>query len=461
MGTVNDLKTVDLLGRGRIHPALHVDEAGVIVGVVTEAGEYRLLTSDRKAYGPDDVKAALAFLPRPYADLAGRWPEEDLDAFLRGEEAPAFSEALALTISTLDEAMEFPRPEHLALLATWSLATYYFRLFLTFPRFNFLGEKESGKSKLLTILRATAWNALLMLTPTPAVLYRLVHEFRPTMLLDEVEGLNKDDGREVLAIINSGYKAGGSVPRCEGERTKRVELFEVYSPLALAAIRPVNPVTEDRSIPIVLQRGTDRRRLNAEVDPAAPVFARIRAGSYRLLLTRWRDVRESYRTVALPDWLNGRARELWRPLLAVAALADEENGLQLTPDLLALAREHVEDREGLSAEAEALLAVLTDRLGSEVSATIRPGDLTEDLRKRLAWREPPTPHAVGGWLRRLGFRRTGKDREGARYEMRADQLADVRTRYGLTDGAPYAPLPPERNVTSSSSHPNSAIFQDV
>lgn len=431
MGKVVTLETVDLLGRGKFHPALHIDEQGVILGRVTAAREYQLITSERKVYAPADVKDVLAFSPRAYPDLAGRWGDEDVDRFLTGEAPPTFSETLALTINVLDEAMEFPSSEHRALIAVWGLATYFFPLFLTFPRLSLSGERESGKSKLMIFLRAVAWNALLMLNPTPAVLFRLVQEFSPTLLLDEVEGLSKEDAREVLAIVNSGYKRGGSVPRCEGEKTKRVELFDVYAPLALAAIRSLNDVTEDRCIPLTLQRATDPDRLNAEVDLSAPVFARIRAGCYWLLLTRWHEVRELYRTLSLPPWLNGRARELWKPLLAVAGVADRENGLQLTPDLLSLARQHVEDRSDISAEGEALLAVLAERLGADASRVIRPGELGEDLRARLGWRDAPTPHQVGAWLRRFGFRRAGKDREGARYEVSAEGLADLGVRYSL------------------------------
>lgn len=428
-------KAVPLLGRGRIHPALHVDAEGVVVGRVTEDGVYQLVTFEPEPviYTPDDAKGVLAFSPRPYADLVGRWADADVDAFLAAPTAPSFSETLALMMHALDRAMEFPRSEHRALIAAWSVATYFHPVFLAFPRLNLSGERESGKSKVLTLLRATAWNGLLMVTPTPAVLYRLVHEFRATLLLDEVEGLDQDDARNVLAILNSGYKSGGTVPRCEGEKTKRVELFQVYAPAALAAIRSVHPVTEDRCIPLVLQRGMDRQRVNAEVDGRATVFAQIRAGCYRLLLHRWRDVATAYETVTLPAWLNGRARELWRPLLAVATVADRENGLAIAPDLLTLAREHVRDRESVSAEGAALVAVLEELLGSEDRTVIRPGQCVADLQKRLGWRDPPTPHAVGGWLRRLGFPRAGKDRDGTRYEVTAARLRDVATRYGLGD----------------------------
>lgn len=183
----------------------------------------------------------------------------------------------------------------------------------------------------------------------------------------------------------------------------------------------------------MLQRGVDREKLNREVDLTSPAFARIRAGCYRLLLARWREVRAAYQTVALPAWLNARARELWKPLLAIAAVADGENGLQIMPDLLALAREHIRDREGVSAEGEALLLVLTHQLAGASSLTIRPRDLREPLCERLGWRDAPSAETVGAWLRRFNFRRTGKDREGAKYEVTAERLRDLQRRYAPTE----------------------------
>lgn len=430
-----------MVGREKIHPAIHIDEHGVIVGRVTEMGEYQLVSSDRQVFAPAEVKDVLRFQPRPYTDLGGRWADSDVEAFLADGQAPFFSEVLARIIATLDTKFEFPRSEHRALVATWILATYFSPSLLAFPRLSFSGERETGKSKLMTLLRAMAWNALLTLNPTPAVLFRLVHEFRPTLLLDEAEGMSREDARDVLAIVNSGYKAGGVVPRVEGKEQKRVECFEVYSPLALAAIRSLNPTTEDRCLSLVLQRGGDPRRINTEVDLHDQAFAAIRAGCYRLLLTKWSTLRDASEGMDLPRWLNGRARELWKPLITLAMVADQEDGLALTPDLLALARDHVADRTGVSTEAEALLAVLADQLRGDPFVRVRPRDLTEELRKRLGWRDGPTPEAVGSWLRRLGLRRAGRDRDGAWYEVTADWLTAVTARYS-----------PDQTVTPSPSH---------
>ena len=433
-------KPMELLGRGRINPWLHVDRQGVILGRVTDAGEIQLVTSERKVYDPREVEELLVVQPRVYPDLEGRWPDNDAEKWLVSGDAPSFSEVFVSLHHELEAAVEFVRSEHATLVAVWGLATYFHRLFLTFPRLLLLGERGCGKSKVLTVLQAVAWNASLSLTPTPAVLYRLTHETRPTQLLDECEGLAGNDRQDILAIVNSGYKRGGNVPRCEGERKKQVEFFEVYAPLALAGIKGVNATTEDRAIPIVMQRGTNRSRINAEIDQTATTFTHIRSACYRLLLTRWEAVAKAYECVPFPEWLNSRARELWKPLLAVAQVADQETDLELTRDLLALAREHVEDRSDLSEEGEAVLAALAERLCDTETIIVHPGDLGEDLKKRLGWREAPTPERIAGWLRRLGFKRTKKGSKGAQYEIRAEQFREVMAR-----------LIPETTVTLSPS----------
>jgi hypothetical protein len=445
-GKLEDLPRRELLRRS-IHPWLDIDESSVYLGRVTDAGEYQLLASDgagngRRVWAFSDAKETLTKAPKARPQLAGRWPDADAVRWVSQGDAPAVSEVLALAIHELTAAMEFQRREHPQLLATWAVATYFFPLFLTFPRLMLTGERGCGKSKVLALLDALAWNASTLVTPTAAVLFRLADELRPTLLLDEMEGLSKEDRQEILSVINAGYKAGASVPRCEGEKTRSVEFFPVYGPMALAGIRGLPATTEDRCIPVVLLKGTDRDRLNTEVNQTAATFAVIRSGCSRLALTRAREVRTAYEQVPLPDWLTARARELWKPLLAVASLADKDKGrLNITPDLLALARAHLLERSDVSAEAEALLALATERLGPAEKVSVRPGELADELKVRLKWKDTPTAEQVGAWLRRVGVRRVGRDREGARYEVTREWASSVTLRY-----------PPDQTVTPSPSH---------
>lgn len=426
-----------LAGR-RLHPALHLDPDGFAsVGIVTvgtdgkEAAE--IITSGRERFAASAIGPALAGLPLAYPDLVDRWRPADVKRFLTGADSPpTFAKAVGLAWSVLDELLEVGRDCEATLLATWALATYFHAAFLAFPRLDLRGERGSGKSKALDIMAAIAFNGVLYASPSTAVLYRLAHPLRPTLCLDEIEGFDHEERREILAILNRGYTAGGSVPRCEGD-DHAVKSWKIYCPVALAGIQGLNRVTEDRAITLVLARGKDPAKLNADVDPQDPRFAETRDMAYRLALLRSREVAETYQTTVLPDWLVGRERQLWRPLLAVAALADRDAPeLGLVADLLTLAQEQGEERAGLSDEAGALVTVLSERLSGATEIVVSPGDLCEPLKVALKLDRAPSPQRVGRWMKRLGFPPAPRSAGGKRRLVTAHALADLRRRYGGT-----------------------------
>jgi hypothetical protein len=420
-----------LMGRVPVHPWLHSDVHGVIIGRVDEAQRCELVTSSRVRIAMSDCPTG-ALLPaaRTYPDLIGRWPTSDVERWQTGEPSPPLAEVIAALKLAFDAFVELPRAELGALFAVYVLATYFHQDFLTVPRLAFSGERGSGKSKTESLLATLAWNGLMLVTPTPAVLFRLIAMYRPTLVLDEMEGLSKEDRQEIVAVVNSGYKRGARVPRVEGKEERRIETFDVYGPMALSAIRSLNWTTEDRAIPVVMQRGTDSARINREVDPTDESLAELRSVCHRTLLTQWPAVRRAYGAVPCPEWLRGRPRELWRPLLAIASAAEDAT---VTEELLALARDHVIDRNELSPEAEALVALLEDRMMGQAEVTLYPSGLADGLKTRLGWRDAPTPELVASWLRRLGFRRLRQTREGSEYRVTAEQLAAVAARHSSPD----------------------------
>lgn len=440
----------ELAGR-RIHPALHFDADGfAAVGVVTTGPDGNLvteiITSTRERFPTEAIESVLAARPFAYLDLLSHWRPKDLTRFLAGQDdPPTFESAVARTWDRLDSLLELGRDCETVALATWATATYFYPAFLAFPRMDVRGERGSGKSKLLSILATVSFNGLLRVCPTPAVLFRLADPLRPTFCLDEIEGLAGDDKREILAVLNAGYKSGGRVDRCEGD-DHAVKSWSIFCPVALAGIAGLNRVTEDRAITLVLARGKDPAKLNAEVDPADCRFAEIRDVCYRLALLRWQEVAETYRTLTIPDWLVGRERELWRPLLAVATLADREAGdLNLVADLLTLAKEQGEERAGLSDEAEAVVSVLTEKLCGEREITVHPADLCDDLKSALRWKDPPRPETVGRWMRRLKIPKAPRAAGGVRYIVSQATLDDICARVGCGGIATYIPTLAQQN----------------
>ncbi len=139
-----------------------------------------------------------------------------------------------------------------------------------------------------------------------------------------------------------------------------------------------------------------------------------------------------YRSLFLPTWLTGRVRELWKPLLTISTLADQEESFGFTDQLLGLAKGHAQEREPLSEEATALIAILEENLGIEAEVEITPGDLCGKMEQALRVKDF-SAQRVGGILRRLGFARAGRRAGLSRYRITAEKLRDAFNRYRLTE----------------------------
>jgi len=429
---LTDPTTLVALQQIRPHPALHfsTDPPLASVGIVTPHSTGKpmveLITSTRARVPTGLLSSRLAVDPYPYDKLLDRWRPEDVGRFLDGTDSPpTFAETVTRVYHALRPVLETGHYEH-KVLACWAVATYFFPLFLAFPRLDLRGEMGSGKSKALSILAACAFNGLHRVNPTPAVLFRLIEPLRPTLCLDEIEDLVRRDKPELLAILNSGYKAGGCVDRCEPD-THKVRSYAVYAPVALAGIEGLNQVTQDRAITLALKKGRDARKLDALVDVQDERFATIRDECYRLALLRWQDVRDLYHKPTLPNWLHGRARELWLPLLVIAHLAEQDGSRGFVDDLLDVAVMQSGERSHLSGEADGILKVLDECLGGAAEVAVSPKELCDDLQAVMGWDYTPKPEMVGRLLTRLGFQKT-RGAEGIRYRVTREAAEGLRLR---------------------------------
>ena len=434
----------ELVGR-RIHPALYFDPADGFAGVgILVGGTWRTVTSGGTEYPTEALTEILTPAAAAYPALGERWTAQHRTAYVNGETPkPSWAEAVATALAVFQEYLEFDEDSSYAVCALWTLGTYIYPALPSFPRLNLHGEKGSGKSKTLKLIAALAHNGLWRTAPRAAGLFRLIEALRPTLCLDELEHLDREDRGDIAAILNAGYQAGGAVDRCDPV-TFNPRPFEVYGPVAVAGIKGLNAVLSDRCITLVMQPGRDRRRINRDVDlcnpdPRIPV---VRDLCYRLALTQWREVNAAWGRLDLPAWLNGRSRELWAPLLALADLVVSETPrLDLRPALLTLARPDAEERADLPELAEAILTALEEKLAGGDGITIQPGELTPDLKTALGYEVTPT--VVGLRLKGLGFKRERQRKGGSFYTIAAETIQEIRDRRRLVE-EPTPGDPPER-----------------
>jgi len=360
------------------------------------AGENRLLlNSDRQLLTLEQVPEGLAVKDGGF-DLC-RLSKDGIMHFLSGGTATG-AELLTDLRAFFTRFAVFKDARIPLLLATWTLGTYCYRIFRVFPYLVLRSPvKRCGKSRVLDLLSLVTFNASSPTTnPTPAQLFRSPSRDGGTMLLDEVEMLGKTDSdsyKELLATLNAGFEAGRDVPRQEKgpDGNYQERRFEVYCPRALAGINKLAETLEDRGVIFLMQRKL-RQEKTARFSPRKlqDEVQTLRDRCYQWALTHAVDLAATYdradKTFPALDQLDDRARDLWEPVVSIAALADAERGDEqrtLTDELVGLARDLCQVRDGAAEDStvvqvvRALQEIITDKpkgglFQNEAAITLTP-----------------------------------------------------------------------------------------
>ena len=229
-------------------------------------------------------------------------------------------EYLDLVAAFVCRFVAFPSEHEPVAIALWVAHTYVVDDFETSPILAVTSaEMRSGKTRVLDVLELLVPNPYRVITPSEAVTYTILAQRpRPTMLLDEADAIFGPRTAEryegLRAILNSGNKAGTSVPRVKLEgKTRSVDWFDVYGPKAIAGIGDLPSTVADRSIPIRMKRRTPSEPIERFRQRTAEMMASEIVAEF--------DTIEFVTDVPVPEELNDRAADSWEPLLALADAA--------------------------------------------------------------------------------------------------------------------------------------------
>ena len=183
---------------------------------------------------------------------------------------------------------------------------------------------ECGKTTGETLLSGLVTRPVMVSNLTPAVLFRLIDQYKPTLIADEADSWLTDEKSELRGVFNCAHwRTGAVIPRCVGD-DHEVRLFNVFGPKVVAMIGRPPATMLSRCITIILHRKT----ANERVEPLLEDRLRNDLAPLRQRWRRWTaDVVEKLRThepdmpAALPV---NRASDNWRPLLSIADLAGGE-----------------------------------------------------------------------------------------------------------------------------------------
>jgi hypothetical protein len=239
------------------------------------------------------------------------WPEAVDGAALLDEIAAAAERFMIL-------------PEHGATItAVWPVHTHCLDNFIVTPRLQISApDSECGKTTLLYVLNPFVFRPQNAVAVTPPLLFRLMEQFRPTLLFDEAD-TQLVNNEPLRAILDIGHHRCGEVCRLVGDDYEP-RAFRAYGAIAYGMIGELSGklrTLDSRSIKLRLKRKLateivedfDIDRSPAEL---VPIARRI---------VRWiKDNREAIAAAKPNVPLSNRRRDNWMPLFKIAEVAGGE-----------------------------------------------------------------------------------------------------------------------------------------
>jgi len=211
-----------------------------------------------------------------------------------------------------------------AALALWTLHAWTIDAGDTSPFMVLVSPtKRCGKTTVLIILFYLTPRSDLASNISPSALFRYIEDIHPTLLIDEGDSF-LGENEELRGILNSGHTrtAAHVIRNVEINGEHKPRRFSTWAPKAIAAIRELADTLEDRAVVLRLQRKPRAAKLERLRKRDNEEFAILRRK-----IARW--AADNFNKLAdpdpqVPDALNDRAADNWRPLLAIADLAGGE-----------------------------------------------------------------------------------------------------------------------------------------
>lgn len=245
-------------------------------------------------------------------------------------------------------------------------------------------EAECGKSTLLGLINYLVPKGLIIVEVSPAVLFRMIECWHPTLIVDEADTAFKNN-LELRAVINAGWTRGAGVPRCKPD-THEPEFFETFGPKAIG-LKGLNVpgTTLSRSIVIEMQRKLPQDQAESFSHQDDEELSRFRQQSARFASDNVVKLRAS--SPAMPEGFINRLEANWKPLLAIAELC----GVSARARDAATALSRRADEASLGVE---LLRDIRDMFGARNADRLRSDEIVNKLAEMAdrPWADMPFSH---------------------------------------------------------------------
>ena len=123
--------------------------------------------------------------------------------------------------------------------AWYVLLTWVYDSLNTIPYLRALGDYGTGKSRLLDVLGGVCYKTCTVSgAVTPAPIYRIIEQFKGTLIIDEGDLRHSDEKNEVITILNCGFERGKPILRCQKDNPDNLQTFDAFCPKIISSRQP-------------------------------------------------------------------------------------------------------------------------------------------------------------------------------------------------------------------------------
>lgn len=201
---------------------------------------------------------------------------------------------------------------------------------------RFLGDFGTGKSRTIdTIGDITYKRTKLIGAITLAPIFRTLHKFRGSLVLDENDMDKSDETTNLVKLLNSGIERGSPIVRCLKDNPDVMQIFKVYGPKVFGTRKRFGDMAlESRCLTTIMEE-TDRKigakspEEAKETNAIAWTYASVETDETtsqlrrKLLLFRLRHLSSvpkkfsQYQDIDLGDNLSGRLQQVCMPFATI------------------------------------------------------------------------------------------------------------------------------------------------
>ena len=208
-------------------------------------------------------------------------------------------------------------------VALWVVFAHAHDAFLVAPILALTSpEKRCGKTTVLILAAELTPRPLRTANVTAAVVFRAIDKFHPTLVIDEADTFLRDN-EDLRGILNSSHtRRSAAILRCDGD-DHDVRQFSTWAPIVIALIGALPSTLEDRAINISMRRKSPGETVERFRIDRTDGLRQVRQKAARWVADNLASLKSADPSV--PDAIQSdRARDNWRPLLAIADAAGGE-----------------------------------------------------------------------------------------------------------------------------------------